>query len=834
VRRLSPQIDDLFLIVALLHSIPQEELKKILKDTPGLTKSNAKRIIDLIERMNKVSRLPYLPPNKGNHTIQNQMNMIIQLAEEPEVMLLVFADKLQTIVTASESEREYVYREITQIYAPLAERLGLDYLAGRFRNEAFRLTKPEEYNKIKAEVEKTMGMSYEQAAKYLQKVKKEVINRLNKSNINAEVSVRVKSVYSIYEKINSQSTDGTNIEDVDDLLGVRIVFENKEDLWSTVDIPLSFGDPIPGQSELKRIEQVHFEAFHRGIRDYAGRPYEFQYLTRDNYARYKYGVAAHWSYKLHRETSQRFDTDEVNITGDFINDFKALKESLNKWVFIFRQMEETGRIAVKPIRLIAGSIPADFTSLRDINGLNKDYKGAAIYTKEYDINESKIIVSPKRVRSDTYQLQPGEIVDILTSPRFLLRSIKARNTVRNNAKNLRTHVLLNNLDSEEMKKSQESGRCMLIKAGFRIHDYMLQNFFGPVAIELGLRDAGELFAALASTDKISLEQIKEIARTKGRQLLEVKGLNLDDEIVLRKLELILKEFSQESLDELFVSLGTLEVKTEDVYRSLSAKTIPMVIKPEVVGKSGAGIYYMECTCLDRIGLILQITEVLKNLNIDIVHGEVKQLGDSRVKIIFRIKIESYEQVGNALETLGQHVEMIGVASSQLESLRQSGRKFSIKVIAEDRTGVTYEITKAIADLGINIFEFSSVSREGNEANYEFILQVPAMINPAHIKQALEDIEDVAAEVELLSNAIGKGSSLACLNTLYSHNNFSNNPVSVKELIRERAYSATTIRVELANLIAVGLVEVNKQIKPYRYYLTDTLKRAPPEAINEIT
>ncbi|MBU0549766.1 MAG: hypothetical protein KJ838_05575, partial [Candidatus Omnitrophica bacterium] len=199
-----------------------------------------------------------------------------------------------------------------------------------------------------------------------------------------------------------------------------------------------------------------------------------------------------------------------------------------------------------------------------------------------------------------------------------------------------------------------------------------------------------------------------------------------------------------------------------------------------------------------------------------------------------IKIENYEQIGNALEALAQHVEVVEVASSQVELFQEAGRKFSIKVIAEDRTGVTYEITKAIRDLGVKIFEFSSISREGNEANYEFILQVPTMINSAHIKQALEDIEGVAAEVEWLNDTANKGSPLACLNTLYSHNNFSNNPVSVKELIRERAYSATTIRVELDNLVALGLVEVDKQTRPYRYYLTDTLKRAPPEAISEIT
>ena len=94
-------------------------------------------------------------------------------------------------------------------------------------------------------------------------------------------------------------------------------------------------------------------------------------MTRKNYELYKHGRAAHWSYKLHRATEQNFEVDEVNITGDFERDFMALRDWLSKWLFIFRQLEEadklTMKLSMKPLRLNAGSIPADFAALRDVD-----------------------------------------------------------------------------------------------------------------------------------------------------------------------------------------------------------------------------------------------------------------------------------------------------------------------------------------------------------------------------------------------------------------------------------------------------------------------------------
>ncbi|MFA6358535.1 MAG: phosphoglycerate kinase, partial [Candidatus Omnitrophota bacterium] len=572
--------DRLTQIAALFHCVELNELKVILKSSLGLNSNQVKRVSELVGRMNSVIRLPYFPSNKGNFTIQNQMNMVIQLASESEVMFLVFADKLQTILTMQESENDYLYREITEIYAPLAERLGLDSLAAIFRDQVFRLSKPQIYAETKAEVEKRLGMSMEEVKIYLRSIKRKVIKKLGKLKIEAKVSVRAKSVYSIYEKINSEDTDAECLEDIDDLLGVRVVFNSEEDIWRAVGIPLLFGKPIKGQIELKRLEKTGYKGLHSGVKDNLGRSYEFQFLTEENYRRYKYGKAAHWSYKLHRETGQAFDADEVIRTGNFASDFMAVKESLSKWVFIFKQVEESGRIVMKPLRLASGSIPADFAALRDVDIFTKDYKGAVIYKKEYDLRENKLVVYPKRMYSDKYQLQPADIVDIITSPNFLLRSTKAGITIRGNSKHLRTILLLDILNSKKIPEAQELGEDILRKAGFSFSPYTKDNFWYPLARKLDLKNEAELCAALVLVNGVSLEQVQDYARYNGRRLLQNRGLNLDDQVILTKLGLVLREFSLKSVDELFIAVGSYQIQDKIVCERAFLRKIPDSISLE--------------------------------------------------------------------------------------------------------------------------------------------------------------------------------------------------------------------------------------------------------------
>ncbi|MFA5199584.1 MAG: ROK family protein, partial [Candidatus Omnitrophota bacterium] len=753
LRNLYPKIDKLTQIAALLYCLEFSELKKVLSGIPELDRQQADRVIELVNSMNRVARIVYKPTRKGNFNIQNQINAIVQEANQPEVMLLVFAVKYSTIFSEKKSGHDYVYREAREIYAPLAERLGLDHLALKLRDQILRISYPATYAKIKAQIEARLQMSLEESGLYLYKVRRDVKNRLKNLGVQARVTSRVKSVYSIYEKIESPDTDEESVEDIDDLFGIRMIFKTEEDLWKASGIPLSFGEPIKGQTELKRVAKFGFEAFCVGVRDSLGRSYEFQFMTEENYIKYAYGKAAHWAYKTHRETGQNFDADEIKVTGDFFTDFIALRDSLKKWVFVFRQMEESGSIVFKPLRLLAQSISADYAALRDIDAFNKDFKGVAIYRVEYDLDQDKLIVSPKRIHAIDYQLQTLDVIDVLVSPNFLARSTKAQWAIKEKASYLRTILLLTVIAGAKLQAAKEEGSNILSQAGFFFNNHTIPNFWYPLAHSLDLKNEDELYSALVLTGRISLEQINDYAKEKGKQLLRSRGLNLEDEAILLRLDLVKDEFCLKTVDGLFIAVGSLQIEAKTVYERVYSRNIPVIIRPEAIGLVGEGIYYFELTCLDNLGLLAQITGIFKDLAINIEETQVKQVENGKVKIIMRIKIENCGQIGSIFERL-ESIDCVENLSSQIEALRAGGKKFSVNILAEDRVGLIYDITSIISGLGINMIELDSPSKEGKYVSLVFTLQAPVFIGKEDLVGAFNKVKNITFEITDLE--IGEG------------------------------------------------------------------------------
>jgi len=237
------------------------------------------------------------------------------------------ADKFNVLRSAAQSQQDYVFREITNIYAPLAERLGLRGLALQFRDEVFRHAKKADFEKTENDIKRVLGVDRNHALAHMEKKKKSVEEKLKEKNIRAQVNVRVKGAYSTFEKIVSRD-DIKSVDDVYDLLGIEIVFSNEADMWSGSDLPESYGKVIQSMRETKRYEEDRITVLHNTVKDEQGRYYEFQLMTDDSHQKLQYGPRAHWLYKLERETGQQFDADFVVRTDDFFKDFESVKNSL--------------------------------------------------------------------------------------------------------------------------------------------------------------------------------------------------------------------------------------------------------------------------------------------------------------------------------------------------------------------------------------------------------------------------------------------------------------------------------------------------------------------------
>ena len=484
---LSPKIDELTIAAVLLHVTDIENLEKYVdilkkhienikkkskkseskykKDTiskiASLSEKDINKIVGLVKSMNRVSRLPYLPPDKpGLRLNQNKMNMIIQLTASKECMLLVFADKLKTLMAApnlKKTQQDYIYREILNIYAPLAERLGRDDLAGDFRNTVLELSNREAYDAVVEAIQERIGMGHQKALEYLAEIEKKLKDDLKELNISARIETRLKSIYSVYEKIKSirKKRYGKNDEvlieeiatyiyEIDDLLGAKIIVgNNEEDFWLASDISTKYNIDKREIKFSKKSGRHKTTALHTDVKDKADNmPYELQLITENNFYDLN-GTKAHWAYKAKRETGQNFDIDDIEKAENFNERFLKLKKYLDKWVFVLREIDDTGgKTAFKVLRFFKGSIPADFAAAKSVDALDKDYEKAKHHRAYYDIMQNRIIRSKERELSRAAKLKPGTVVSILVRDNFLKKNSNTYQAIKKHAKMPRTYLLL--------------------------------------------------------------------------------------------------------------------------------------------------------------------------------------------------------------------------------------------------------------------------------------------------------------------------------------------------------------------------------------------------------
>ncbi|MFA5351108.1 MAG: selenide, water dikinase SelD, partial [Candidatus Omnitrophota bacterium] len=283
---------------AYLHKVSSEkEIKRILKGL-GVDKSKAGRIIAYIKRLTGLINLPYGLNYKDQEAVNNRINLVIKLSESIEGLYLVLADKFISISTYT--GKKDLLEEIACIYAPLAERLGLDELAGDFLDEVFRNYAGSIHNIIEKEIETVIGRSRTDANKYLNDLSEDIRNGLNEDGIRATVLSRVKKAFTAWLKINRGDEKYTSISDLTDILGITVIVESDVDVHGAVwyigkilkgrfgininasnidskDIKLEGGYVIPGQK------------YHIDFEDGFGVKYEIQIYSQKTYREMRLG-----------------------------------------------------------------------------------------------------------------------------------------------------------------------------------------------------------------------------------------------------------------------------------------------------------------------------------------------------------------------------------------------------------------------------------------------------------------------------------------------------------------------------------------------------------------
>jgi GTP pyrophosphokinase len=399
------QLDVDTLAAGLLHDVVEDTgiSSEIIEKEFG------SRVANLVDGVTKLGQIPWagevgdgreLAAREKEQQAENLRKMFLAMVDDIGVVLIKLADRMHNMRTLDSMPRDKQVRiaqQTMEIYAPLANRLGIWQVKSELEDLAFRYLQPDEYARINQDLEQRGKDS----RTYIDAVEQELGALLSAAGIHAEMSGRTKHIYSIYRKMNRK---GRPFEEIHDVIGIRIIVETVQECYSVLGIVHSRWHPIPGEIDdyIATPKESMYQSLHTAVIGPEAHAVEIQIRTRDMNQVAEFGIAAHWRYKEAGKGDQRL---EAKITWlrqlmdwrDEVADAEEFVESLKSDVF--QDMVYCFTPAGDIYELPNGATPVDF-AYRIHTQVGHHCIGAT--------------VNGRMVTLD-YKLQNGQVVKIKTS-----------------------------------------------------------------------------------------------------------------------------------------------------------------------------------------------------------------------------------------------------------------------------------------------------------------------------------------------------------------------------------------------------------------------------------
>ena len=282
------------IVAGLLHDVVEDTLIPIadIKYNFGDT------VATLVDGVTKLKALP----NGTKNQAENIRKMILAMAENIRVILIKLADRLhnmRTLKFMKPEKQQSISKETLDIYAPLAHRLGMAKIKSELEDMAFNYLHHDEFLEIKRLVDNTK----EERKDYIENFIRTIIRTLSDLGIKAEVKGRFKHFYSIYKKMYQK---GKEFDDIYDLMGVRVIVEDKATCYHVLGIVHSQYTPVPGRFKdyIAVPKSNNYQSIHTTIVGPLGKFIEIQIRTKDMDDIAEEGIAAHWNYKENKKSSK--------------------------------------------------------------------------------------------------------------------------------------------------------------------------------------------------------------------------------------------------------------------------------------------------------------------------------------------------------------------------------------------------------------------------------------------------------------------------------------------------------------------------------------------------
>ncbi|MEK7125435.1 MAG: RelA/SpoT family protein [Patescibacteria group bacterium] len=282
------RLDQDTIVAGLLHDVP-EDTSRTLKD---ITKNFGADVGNLVEGITKLGKLKY----RGiERYIENLRKMFVAMAADIRVIFIKFADRLHNLKTLGSlpvEKQQRIARETLEIYAPIANRLGIWQLKGQLEDLSFKYLYPKEYGALKEQIEK----NFSERQSMVTSLKTKMWQALTKEQIPvSEISGRSKDLWSLYQKLHKHNHE---LQRIHDIVALRIVVPTVADSYRALGVVHNLWLPMPNRLKdyIAQPKPNGYRSLHTTIFYDAGKTVEVQIRTPEMHRTAEYGIAAHWLY----------------------------------------------------------------------------------------------------------------------------------------------------------------------------------------------------------------------------------------------------------------------------------------------------------------------------------------------------------------------------------------------------------------------------------------------------------------------------------------------------------------------------------------------------------
>lgn len=610
-------------------------------------------VADLVDGVTKLGKFKF--KSKKEHQAENHRKMLIAMAQDVRVVLVKLADRLHNMRTMSYHRKEKqvdIATETMEIYAPLADRLGISRIKWELEDISLRYTNSQQYYRIVH----MMNSRREDRERYIENAKATIQEAVDELDIEADITGRPKHIFSIYKKMRNQKKQFSEIYD---LLALRVIVPSIKDCYGVLGAIHTKWKPMPGRFKdyIAMPKANMYQSLHTTVLGPDATPLEVQIRTFKMHEIAEYGVAAHWAYK--EGITTKAPTDEMDQHISWFRDIIELQTESNTASDFMDSIKQD----IFKDKVYVFSPKGDVMELpRDSSTLDFAYH---VHTEVG--NQSTGAKVNGKIVPLNYKLKNGDIVEMLTSSSSFGPSrdwLKYVNTSK--AKNRIKHFFKTQQKDENIQEGRELMQEHLERLDFTPKDFLDdKDRMYALAERFNYKNEQDLYAALGfgeikgatvvarltEEDRRKREQERQkTADTNTAQLNkepEKMKIRHEDGVIVQGADNLLLRLSKccnpVPGDDIvgYVTRGRgISVHRRDCANVKDDKTTgERLIEVEWENtKSSAKVYdsELQITGYDRTGLLNDVLQVI-NTQTDTLRNVVGQVNDEEI-VVIKVKI----------------------------------------------------------------------------------------------------------------------------------------------------------------------------------------------------